>query len=93
MGQPLDLLGQPVGIEPLDRLHDPRVEGPPALAEEAAVGHLVRQRVLERVLEVGKEARLVEELRGLQPGEPSAQLLLGLVGDGLQQRERARPCR
>ena len=31
------------------------------------------ERVLERVLELRKEPRLVEELRGLQVGEPRAQ--------------------
>ena len=43
-----------------------RVQGAPPLLEQAAVGDLVRERVLEGVLEVGEQARLVEELRGLQ---------------------------
>ncbi len=60
---------------------------PPALVEEASVGHLVRERVLERVFEVGEEARLVEELGRLEMGEPSAQLLLTLVRDRHQQGE------
>ena len=52
VGQPLDLLGEPVGVESLDRLDDPRVEAAPALLEQAAVGHLVGQGVLEGVLEL-----------------------------------------
>src|SRR6266571_2815187 len=40
-GQPFHLLGQPVGIQCLDGRHDPRVERPPPLLEQAAVGYLV----------------------------------------------------
>ena len=61
----------------LDRLDDPGVQRAPPLLEQAAVGHLVGQRVLEGVLEVGEQARLVEELGGLQVGEAAAQLVLG----------------
>ena len=69
VGQALDVLGEPVGVEALDGLDDPGVERAPALLEQAAVGHLVGERVLEGVLEVGEEARLVEELGGLEVGE------------------------
>ena len=93
VGQPLDVLGQAIAMERLDGLHDPRVERPPALVEQAAVGHLVGERVLERVLEVGEEARLVEELGGLEMGEPSAQLLLALARRSPPGGRRARPCR
>ena len=50
------------------------------------VRHLVRERVLERVLEVRKEPGLVEELRGLQVRELGAHLVLRRVGDGQEQR-------
>ena len=73
MRQPLDLLGQAVGIERLDRLDDPGVQRPPPLVEQAPVGDLVGQRVLEGVLEVREEARLVEELGGLEVGEAAAE--------------------
>ena len=53
-----------------------------------AVGDLVGERVLEGVLEVGEEARLVEELRGLEAREALAELLLRPLGDRLEQRER-----
>ena len=56
VGQPLDVLGQPVGVEPLDGLHDPRVQRAAPLVQQAAVGDLVGQRVLERVLELGEQA-------------------------------------
>ena len=71
VGQPLDLLGEALGREPLDGLDDAGVQGAPPLLEQALVGHLVGERVLERVLEVGEEARLVEELGGLEVREPA----------------------
>jgi hypothetical protein len=43
VGQPLDLLGQPVGIEHLDGLDDPGVENAATFLQQARVGHLVRQ--------------------------------------------------
>ena len=66
-GEAVDLLGQSVGIQPLHRIHDARVERASPLLEEAPVGHLVGEGMLERVLEVGEEPRLVEELSGLEP--------------------------
>src|SRR5262249_57073790 len=77
VGQPLDLLGGAVAGDRLDRLDDVGVERPPPLLEQAAVGDFVGERVLEGVLEVGKEARLVEELGGLQMAEPAPKRRLG----------------
>jgi hypothetical protein len=50
MGQPLGLLGDALGGEPLDGLGDPRVEGALPVVKEPLVRHLVRECVLERVL-------------------------------------------
>ena len=61
----LGVLAEAVGVQALERLEDRGVERAPALLEHAVVGHLVGEGVLERVLEVGKEPRLVQELRGL----------------------------
>ena len=55
MGEPLDLLAEAIPVERLDRLDDPRVQRAPALLEQAAVGHLVGERVLEGVLEIREE--------------------------------------
>src|SRR6267143_3369675 len=88
MGEPLDLLPQAIPMERLDRVDDPRVNLPPTLLQEAAVRDLVRQRVLEGVLEIRVEAGLVEELRGLQAVEPWAERLIREVGDRLKQRDR-----
>ena len=43
MGQPLDLLGQALGVEPLDGLHDPGVERAPPVLKHAPVGDLMRE--------------------------------------------------
>ena len=74
--EPLDLLGR-AGPDRASRW--PRRSAREARApvvEQAAVGDLVGQRVLEGVLELGEQARLVQELGGLEAGEPAAQLLL-----------------
>ena len=70
--QALDLLGQPVGREPLQGLHNAGVQRPPTLLEEAAAGHLVGEGVLEGVAALGKQAGLLEELRRLQLRQASA---------------------
>jgi hypothetical protein len=66
VGQAFDLLGHAVGRERLKSLDDAGVEYPPPLQQEAAVGDLMGEGVLEGVLVLGKEARLVEELGRLQ---------------------------
>ena len=83
--QPFDLVGEAVGIEPFDGLHNARVQRSAPLLQEAAVGHLVRQGVLEGVGQSGNRQCLVEEFGGLQARETLMQRLLGHVGNGLQQ--------
>ena len=87
VGETVDVLAEAIAALRLQRLHDPRVELAPPLLQEALVGHLIRQRVLEGVFQLGKEARLVEELGRLQEGESPPQVRLGHVGDGLEQRK------
>ena len=91
MCEAVDLLGKTVGIEFLDRGDEAAVQGPASLVEEAGVRHLVGQRVLERVLEIRKEPRLVEKLGGLEIGQGAAQIVLVVVGDRLKERERHVP--
>ena len=88
VGQALDVLDEPVGIAPLDRLHDLAVQPSTALLEQAAVGDVVRQSMLERVLDVREHARFVEKLGGLEPPDRGVELGLALPGDRLEQPER-----
>jgi hypothetical protein len=86
IGQPLRLLGDALGREPLDGLDDAGVQGTLPVVEQPLVRHLVRERVFERVLEVRKETGLVEELRGLEMSQLGAHLVFRRVGDGQEQR-------
>ena len=52
VGETLDVLREPTRVERLHRFHDPRVNGAAAFVQDAAVGDLVGQRVLERVFGV-----------------------------------------
>ena len=91
MRQPLDELLPAFPLPALERVDDPGVERPPLRRQEARVRHLVGQRVLERVLELRGRARLVEELRALEAGEPLAQELVGRIQDRLEQEEGEAP--
>ena len=88
MGEPLDVLAEPIPVQRLDRLHDARVHGAPARLRQTAVGHLVRQRVREGIFQLGKEIGLVQKLRRLQPRQARGHGLLGQPGNVPQQRER-----
>ena len=82
------LLGQLVPSERFQRLDNAGVQHPPPLLEQAAIGHLVREGVLEGVLPLGEQPRLVQELRRLEVREASVQLpSSGTLGNGLQQRQ------
>ena len=77
VGQPVDLLDQPVGVELFDGLDDPRMENAPPLLQEAPIGNLVGEGVLEGVFEIREQAYLVEKLGGLKVGEAVAERILG----------------
>ena len=64
------------------------MECAPAVLEHAPVGDLVGEGVLEGVLKIREEARLVKELGGLEVGKPVPKAGFGHVGDGPQERER-----
>ena len=68
VGQPLDLLGQVVGIQRCHGVRDVRMQDASSLLEQTAIGGFMREGVLEGVFQLGEEAGLVEELRGLQAG-------------------------
>jgi hypothetical protein len=87
VGEPFDLFCEPVRVQTFDGLQDPAMQGAPALLEEAAVGDLVGEAVLEGVGEIREETGLVQELGGLEVREAAAQGLLGQVRDGLEEGE------
>jgi hypothetical protein len=69
MGQPLCPLTEAAGVMVLHGGDDGGMKQPTATVEEATVSDLVGQGVLERVFDVREQARFVEELGGLEPGE------------------------
>jgi hypothetical protein len=66
VGQTFDLLGPLVPSERLQGLDKAGMEHPPPLMEEAAVGHLLGEGMLEGVDRLRKQARLVQELGVLE---------------------------
>ena len=89
--QPFDLLGYPLPGERLQGLDDAGMQHPPPLVEQAAIGHLVGEGVLEGVDVLGKEARLVEELRRLEVRQATMQAASGSSAIACT-RARAPPC-
>ena len=63
LGQPFNVLCQPVPSELFQGLDDTGVVRPPPLLQEAPVGDLVCQRVLEGVFRLGEQPCLIEKLR------------------------------
>ena len=78
------------GFEGLD---DPRVQGAPPLLEETAVGHFLREGVLEGVLALGKELGLVQELGAPGGGRGYAAALPRAARRWPAAGRRRRPCR
>jgi hypothetical protein len=88
MGEQFDLLAETIRVEGFDCVNEPRVEMAPALVQQSAIRDLVRERVLERVLQIGKQPRLVDELGSLQVVESATKRLIRQLGDRLKQHER-----
>src|SRR2546430_4220385 len=87
VSEPLEMLGEAVGIERLDCLRESGMEQSSAIVEQAPVGDVVSQRVLERDLDIREEGELVEELCGLQASEPVAKRFLAEPGDRAKEIE------
>jgi hypothetical protein len=80
-------LGHLVPNEHLQGLDDADMEYPPPLLEEAAVGHLLGEGVLEGVDELGKQTRLVQKLGILEIREPQSESPFGKSHHGLEQSQ------
>src|SRR5207245_295579 len=81
MRETLDLSAEPIRMEYLDRVDDPCMKRPPPLLQQTSVRDLVRERVLEGVLEIRVEPALVEELGRLESVESAAERLLRQLRD------------
>jgi hypothetical protein len=73
MGKPVDVLVEAIGMKALDGLYDARVQREAPFMEQAAVGHIVSESVLEGILMVGEGPRLVKELGPLEVGKTALQ--------------------
>src|SRR5688572_10157831 len=67
IGKPLYVLREPLRKEALHGRNDRAVKHASTILEEAAVGDVVSQRVLERIVKLRKESAFVEELGRLEP--------------------------
>src|SRR5262245_57012964 len=85
--QPLHLLGQTLSVGIFQSLDHPRVERMPTLREQRSIGDLVSQGVLKGVSDVG-EARLAEELGGLEIREDTAERCLCDTAGEARSRRR-----
>ena len=90
VGEHLVELLQPVGIELFYGPADLPVDLLSPGEEEAVVGHLLGEGVLEDILELGEEPLLVDELQALEVEEVGLQLFLHLR-DGLEDTEGELP--
>ncbi len=90
--QAFDLLGHPVRGERLQGLDNAGVQHPPPLLQQTAVGHLVRQGVLEGVFVLGEQARLVEELGRLEVRQAAMQRRPRAARQWPAAAARAPPC-
>ena len=53
--EPLDVLAEPIPVQPLDRSHDLGMALRSNVVQQTAIGHLMGQRVLEGVLQLREE--------------------------------------
>ena len=68
-GQGLVELGEALGVQILDDLTSAAVQRAAVLLEQALVRHVVRERVLEQIGQLGERALLVDELHGAELAE------------------------
>src|SRR5262249_52753662 len=87
IGEPLDLLGQPVGVKVFDRRHDTSVDLPATFVEHPAISDVMSKRVLECILQVRKELRRIEEFGSLQIVEQPGKLVLSQPENCMQEHE------
>src|SRR4030095_4942734 len=75
MRQLLIVVGEPIGVKLLDRLRDRAMEVAPALHEQALIGDVLDDRVLENVGRLRQEPKLVHDLQRLELAEETVKLV------------------
>ena len=88
MRQPFKMLLELILVDVLDGSKGARVKLATAIAEQARVGDLLRQCVLECVAQLGKQRRLVDEPASVQSPQHRMQHFLIEAHDVSQQAER-----
>ncbi len=88
VGETVDVFGGTIAVESLDGFDDPGVQLAAPALEDAPVRYLVGESVLEGVFDLWKQAGLVKELTGLEPGQDLLEIALGRLGDLPEQDER-----
>src|SRR5262249_22170112 len=86
--QAFDILGYSVPDECLQGLDNASMEHPPSLVQQAPIGHLLGEGVLEGVDQLGKQARLVQELGVLEMRETQAEPLFRQLPHSLEEAQR-----
>ena len=84
MGQLFAVIAQTVTADRFQRLGDAGVQQASSFMQETAVGHLMRQCMLEGIDTFRKQTRLIEEFRRLQMRQATGQHLFRQLSDGLK---------
>jgi hypothetical protein len=87
IGEPLDMLAKAISVERLDCPDNPRVKLAALLLKQPGVRDLMREGMLERVLEIRKQTSVIEEIASLETIEPATKSLIRQFGDRLEQCE------
>ena len=88
MSESFDVFRKALAIECCEGINDTAMQGAASLLEEASVGYLVGESVLEGVLEIREETPFVEEFSGLQSREAHSEVAFREVSDQCQQSRR-----
>src|SRR5687767_5683510 len=88
LGEFLEMFVEAIGVEPLDRAGQRSVQRATAIVEEAGVGHVLCQRVLEGVVELRDNPGFVDEFGRLQAAQAAVKGFGRKAGDGLEEDKR-----
>ena len=87
MGEPFDVLAEPVGIKLFYGIHDLRMDVAAAFVKHPVIGDVVGESVLEGVSQVGEDLCCVKKLSGLKIVEKAVKRFLRMPANSMQQSE------